>query len=779
VSRFANMMDTLQNLITGLGLQGVDSSTAAQYILELLDRATLENMYRGDWLSRKIIDQPADDLTREWRAWQASQKQIEALELLEKEMDLQRKVKQWIIKARLYGGSALIVGADDGMDASQPLVLEKCGRDSLKYVVVLHRWELNAGPRIYNVNDPYYTRPAYYTVATPMFGFMGEPGVTTPQIGAQPEQVPGAVKKPGFFGNIVPFRNKSAAELRNYSTIPTNMGMSQIHPSRVLELPGNELPDWRLAPMGGGWGDSVLQTVVDAMKSYTTTYQSIAAMVNDGKMDVVKIPEMSLKIKNADYKAKLIERFTTSVQIKSVLSALLLDKEEEWDRISTNYGGLPMIMHEFTTVISGAAEIPVSILFGQAYGRGMSGGSTGGGRGDARTYYDNCRTKQKNDIAPRLGMLDQLLMRSALGRADPNIHYEWKPLWQMDDDEKSKIGLAKAQSTQIYATIGLINEDAFREGVVNQLIEDGTYPGLDDAIEEYGSEPEEPEDTGGYVPGQPGGQPPPGGAAPPPKTAKPAVGAKLGDFDPDELRDPQGKWTSGSGGGGAAEGAAAEGTHPGKGYSKQAKVVNGVIQTSNVNDAVRALYEGRKVKLDQPRQVSTLLGKLASVAKEMEKLGAKAHNFNLCDVSVSGSNLFCAESKGIPRVKMPQLPDAKAFQDYLQKTGVGVTSTDEFASHLRATQDELNGSKVGGMMKAMREGKVKDERLIVSRDNYVVDGHHRWAATVGLDSENNKLGDIKMPVARVDMDIIPLLGAAEKFTGGAGHKGVGDRRRTA
>jgi hypothetical protein len=604
-----------------------------------------------------------------------------------------------------------------------------------------------------------------------------------------------------------------------------------------------------------------------------------------------------------------------------------------------------MIMHEFTTLISGAAEIPVSILFGQAYGRGMQGGSTGGGLGDARTYYDNCRTKQKNDIAPRLGMLDQLLMRSALGRADPNIHYEWKPLWQMDDDEKAKIALAKAQSTQIYATIGIINEDALREGVVNQLIEDGFYPGLDDAIEEYGSEPEEPEDTGGYVPGQPGEQPPGGqpggGAAPPPKTAKPSVGAKLGDYNPhhapkgtseggeftsseggsgsepprgltpaqleakgyttfyhgtsadnvasirkngirsegetvslsisklqagrwgetkypgkkiavikvdlgkstheligggandDQYRhhgtispgsiksvlshrigdardafdyspdQPRGvsgpgttpgSFTSGGGSSGAAEGAAAEGAaaegaaaegaaaegaHPGKGYSKQAKLVNGVIQTSNVNDAVRALYEGRKVNLDQPRQVSTLLGKLASVAKEMEKLGAKAHNFNLCDVTVTGSNLFCSESKGIPRVKMPQLPDAKAFQDHLEKTGVKVTNADEFASYLRATQDELNGVKVGGMMKAMREGKVKEERMIVSRDNYVVDGHHRWASKVGIDSENNKLGDIKMPVARVDMDIIPLLEAADKFTGGAGHKGVGDRRRTA
>src|SRR5262252_2647658 len=276
--------DTLQNFVSGLGMQGVDPSKSVQYILSLLDRNTLDNMYRGDWLARKICDQPADDITREWRSWQASQQQIESIETVEKTLDLQRKVKQWIIKARLYGGGALIIGADDGNQPDQPLDLEKCGKGCLKYVVVLHRWELNAGPRIYNVADPYYTRPAYYTVATPMFGWTGEPGVTMPAPAGQSQPVAGSIIT-NVPRNVLPFNTKSQAEKRNLQTVPTNIGLSQIHPSRVLEMPGNELPDWRLAPLGGGWGDSVLQTVVDAMTAFTQISQSIAAMVNDGKLD--------------------------------------------------------------------------------------------------------------------------------------------------------------------------------------------------------------------------------------------------------------------------------------------------------------------------------------------------------------------------------------------------------------------------------------------------------------------------------------------------------------
>ena len=117
-------------------------------------------------------------------------------------MDLQRKVRHWISKARLYGGAALLLGVDDGNDPSQPLDLEKCGRDCLKYVVPLNLWELNAGPRIYNVMDPFYSRPAYYTVATPMYEV--DPKARSVQTVAPPP-----AQKRGFFSNVIPFQRST------------------------------------------------------------------------------------------------------------------------------------------------------------------------------------------------------------------------------------------------------------------------------------------------------------------------------------------------------------------------------------------------------------------------------------------------------------------------------------------------------------------------------------------------------------------------------------------
>jgi phage-related protein (TIGR01555 family) len=141
-----NIRDSLYNLITGLGTPK-DPTTASTYHLSLLNRNDLENAYRSDWIARRIVDAPAEDATREWRAWQASQDQIQVIEDEEKKHDLQRKLRLALIRSRLYGGAALVMGVNQG-NSDEELVLENVQEGDLEFVVVLNRYELMAGPRI-------------------------------------------------------------------------------------------------------------------------------------------------------------------------------------------------------------------------------------------------------------------------------------------------------------------------------------------------------------------------------------------------------------------------------------------------------------------------------------------------------------------------------------------------------------------------------------------------------------------------------------------------------
>lgn len=207
------------------------------------------------------------------------------------------------------------------------------------------------------------------------------------------------------------------------------------------------------------------------------------------------------------------------------------------------------------------------------------------------------------------------------------------------------------------------------------------------------------------------------------------------------------------------------------------------------DDVVKAadlLGQGKRVRLSQRREVSTLLAELAKRVQDAKAKGDSAPNFDLCKVTVKNTNLFCVESKGIPRVQMPQLSgkpaagtaadklpkNAKgevdlgpAFRKMLADRGVKITDGTEQAAYLRASQSELNGAKVAGMTSVLSSGGklAGNPRLFVSSDNYIVDGHHRWAANVGYDLEDGVLGDVPMDIARVSMPIIELLFEANEF----------------
>jgi len=87
--------------------------------------------------------------------------------------------------------------------------------------------------------------------------------------------------------------------------------------------------------------------------------------------------------------------------------------------------------------------------------------------------------------------LDEVIIRSALGSRDPGIHYTWAPLWGMSETEKATVFKTKADAARALAggtgQQPLIPIDALSEALVNALVEDGSLPGLEAAIEEFGS----------------------------------------------------------------------------------------------------------------------------------------------------------------------------------------------------------------------------------------------------------------------------------------------------
>ena len=103
--------------------------------------------------------------------------------------------------------------------------------------------------------------------------------------------------------------------------------------------------------------------------------------------------------------------------------------------------------------------------------------------------------------------------------------------------------------------------------------------------------------------------------------------------------------------------------------------------------------------------------------------------------------------KDMPQVNTQKL--SKAID--MVKSKVKVTKTRIPATKLKESQVELIPKKVKGI--AAKYDKPTDMKpLIVSKDNYIVDGHHRWAAGIYKFGE-----DVKLPVYIIQLNRVNAI----------------------
>jgi hypothetical protein len=103
----------------------------------------------------------------------------------------------------------------------------------------------------------------------------------------------------------------------------------------------------------------------------------------------------------------------------------------------------------------------------------------------------------------------------------------------------------------------------------------------------------------------------------------------------------------------------------------------------------------------------------------------------------------------------------------LKEKGIKTLQTEIPADKLKATQQDLVGAKVVGMMDVLKDPNHPAFEKItapiyVSRDGHVIDGHHRWAAVVAHNAANPD-NQIPMKTTVLDMDIKDAIPMANKF----------------
>jgi phage-related protein (TIGR01555 family) len=414
------LADSLINFVSQMAT-GKSKSVADAFVVPSRSQTELSAIYRGDWIGRKIIDAPAFDMLREWRDWQAEPKLIEAMDAAEERHQLAGKLSRAMRMGRLYGGAGMIIGADVSKP-DKPISPYSLGKGCIKYLAVLPRYSF-ATPEI--ERDP----------SSPLFG------------------------QPKF-----------------YELMLQDGGRVQLDPSRVIRFTGADRLEDNMA-LVDGWSDSSLLAIYDAIHNAALAQTGIAELIHEAKVDVISIPGLGNSLSTDTGTSQLIKRFTNANTVKSINNMLLLDSQEKWERKQTSFTALPDVIDRYLQIVAAASDIPATRLLGTT-----SKGLNNTGEGDLRNYYDMLAGMRNEMIGPQLAYLDRIIWLDATGSVPREAYCEWAPMWQMTPKEKADIAKTKAETTKIYAELALMPEECLRLGVQNQLIEDGTYPGLEAAI---------------------------------------------------------------------------------------------------------------------------------------------------------------------------------------------------------------------------------------------------------------------------------------------------------
>jgi hypothetical protein len=438
--RMLSRTDGWANVLTGIGSAVKDKRLGGKMQAERLEYEDAYELYRSHDMAARIVDLPADEMTRQWFdvLIDGKAKQGEDIVNALEELKAEERFCQAIKWARAYGGSGIVIGADDGQDPKEELRLDSV--KTVDFLTVLDVRELRPVEWYANPFHPKYGEVARYRIM---------PQWVVPSASVSAIDLPGAEL---LLSSDKPLRRapkKGVAE--SLSGI-----MPIVHESRVLRFEG-VLVNRRQRHERLGWGDSVLNRVNEVLRDFGLTWASVAALMQDFARAVYKMKGLA-EIIAANGADVITARVQAMELARSVLGATLLDADDEFSREPTPFSGVPDLLDKFSLRLASTANMPVSLLMGQS-----PAGLNATGDSDIRWWYDQIRGRQKREVVPPAKRLTEVVCSSAKGPTSGKVPKSWKiqlrPLWQLSDLEESTRRKNIADADNVYLTQGVVTPE--------------------------------------------------------------------------------------------------------------------------------------------------------------------------------------------------------------------------------------------------------------------------------------------------------------------------------
>lgn len=440
--------DSYRNVPARIGTGTPNLVQSGEYPIVRLteDYPLILSLYRSSWIVRKIIDNVANDMYREFPILntELEPKKIRAFNQVIKKTHTAKKLRSACKWGRLFGGAGAVIVIDGHDDLMQPLDLDDVNVGSYKGLIPLDRWSgIIPGPEINsNIDDPNgFGLPTYYNCIMDA-------------------------------GNV------------------------NIHHSRIIRFTGRELPQWEVQ-VELYWGMSEVEIIFDELRKRDYSSWNIVSLLTRAQILSVEEPQLATLMSGAAGSNKAYTQFAERMESISRLlnnqGLLVLGKDGKLQQTAYGFGGVADVYHEFMKDLAAAAEQPYELIFGREAGMGGGGNFSSNGAMSLQMYYNSIDQKRVSDANPVIDKLLPVICMSTFGYVPDDLEYNWPPLMTLSDKERNDLGKSLVESVLMAYNADLITKKEARlelkgQSGVNNLFSNITQKSIDETPDTYASE---------------------------------------------------------------------------------------------------------------------------------------------------------------------------------------------------------------------------------------------------------------------------------------------------
>lgn len=379
-------VDGWMEAFTGTGTNRDRNSYAKIARAHVLQQQECSLLYLGDGFARKIVDVPAEEMTRSGiRLDDLDDDDLaEFVEARFDDLDAMRHFNDAIAWSRLHGGALMIFGLNDGGTLDVPLNPQ--GIKSVEFLRVYDRWQADVRAKVMDPNSPDYGKPELWNI--------------NPVDGSAPYVV---------------------------------------HNSRVWRFDGDRIPD-RERATNLGWGCSVLQACQDQLKRLGMSHQWTSMILERAQQAVHKIPMLANTLSSPGGEANVRKRVDVVDMVRGILNTIIVDAQEDYQVNTASMTGFSDILDRYAEALSAVACIPVFVLMGRA-----QGGLSATDKASQDAWYSRVESMWNDELRKPQDRLVQYIMLAERGEA-PDYKLCMAPLSVMSATEQAEVDYKNAQA---------------------------------------------------------------------------------------------------------------------------------------------------------------------------------------------------------------------------------------------------------------------------------------------------------------------------------------------